>query len=110
MFAVWLLYAAGVIYTCLLPAKDIPFEELPNDKLLHFLSYLPFGTLPFLTFRTIRMAFLTAMIGPAIGVLVEFGQAFSPGRSPELGDAVANTLGVASGVALGFLIQRFTRN
>jgi VanZ family protein len=105
MLVLWLLYAAAVVYSCLLPAADIPFEELPNDKILHFLSYLPFGVLPFRTFRTVRASLLAAGVGPVIGVLVEFAQSMSPGRTPEVADAVANTLGVLCGVAIGFVIR-----
>ena len=36
-----------------------------------------------------------------LGVLMEAGQHFSPGRSVELGDVIANGIGVSCGVLLG---------
>jgi VanZ family protein len=36
-----------------------------------------------------------------LGVLMEAGQHFSPGRSPELGDVLANGAGVSCGALLG---------
>jgi VanZ family protein len=36
-----------------------------------------------------------------LGIFMEAGQHFSPGRAVELGDVAANGVGVACGVALG---------
>jgi VanZ family protein len=36
-----------------------------------------------------------------LGVLMEAGQHFSPGRSVELGDVIANGAGVSCGALLG---------
>jgi VanZ family protein len=40
-----------------------------------------------------------------LGVLMEAGQHFSPGRSVELGDVVANGVGVSCGTLLGLPIR-----
>jgi VanZ family protein len=40
-----------------------------------------------------------------LGVLMEAGQHFSPGRAVELGDVVANGAGVSCGTLLGLPIR-----
>jgi VanZ family protein len=40
-----------------------------------------------------------------LGVLMEAGQHFSPGRSVELGDVAANGVGVGCGVLLGLQVR-----
>ncbi|MGP8244821.1 MAG: hypothetical protein ACLQVN_09920 [Bryobacteraceae bacterium] len=40
-----------------------------------------------------------------LGVLLEGGQHFSPGRSVELGDVIANGVGVGCGTLLGIPIR-----
>ena len=40
-----------------------------------------------------------------LGILMEAGQHFSPGRAVELGDVVANGAGVSCGALLGLPIR-----
>ena len=40
-----------------------------------------------------------------LGVLMEGGQHFSPGRAVELGDVIANGIGVSCGTLLGLPIR-----
>jgi len=40
-----------------------------------------------------------------LGVLLEAGQNFSPGRSVELGDVIVNGAGVGCGVLLAFPVR-----
>jgi VanZ family protein len=40
-----------------------------------------------------------------LGVALEFAQRLVPGRSFEVGDMVANTLGVCAGLALAALLR-----
>jgi VanZ family protein len=56
----------------------------------------------------IRMA-LAFLLGAAGGALDEVHQIFVPGRSAEVGDAVADALGVAAGLFLFFRIRRARR-
>jgi VanZ family protein len=37
-----------------------------------------------------------------VGMFLEIAQNFVPGRSPEVADAIANTLGVVCGIILAF--------
>jgi VanZ family protein len=43
-----------------------------------------------------------------LGILMEAGQHFSPGRAVELGDVVANGVGVSCGTLLAIPIRTLT--
>jgi len=78
--------------------KVAPFLEY--DKLVHFAAYAGLAFLSLLAFEGRRgMAAALSMI--FLGAGVEILQHFSPGRTPDIDDAIANTLGVLSGIALG---------
>jgi VanZ family protein len=53
----------------------------------------------------LRTGLLLAALGPVLGGLLEIAQAFVPGRSPELGDAIANSAGALVGAFAGMLIR-----
>jgi VanZ family protein len=61
--------------------------------------------LPVIGFRDRRRGLMAGLSMFLLGILMEAGQHFSPGRSPELGDALANGLGVACGVILASPIR-----
>lgn len=71
------------------------------DKGVHFLAYLVLGVL---LARGRRRTGGAAFWPPALGLLYalsdEVHQGFVPGRSPELGDWIADALGVLAGGAL----------
>jgi VanZ family protein len=71
------------------------------DKLQHFSAYLTLSFLPVIGFRDRRRGILAGLCMFVLGVLLEAGQHFSPGRSVELGDVVANGVGVSCGALLG---------
>jgi VanZ family protein len=78
--------------------KVAPFLEY--DKLVHFGAYAGLAFLSLLAFEGRRgMAVALSMI--FLGAGIEILQHFSPGRTPDIDDAIANTLGVLSGIALG---------
>jgi VanZ family protein len=98
----------------------VELPELPSlpmrDKLIHLVEY---GVLGFFcahaTLRTWprkprrRMLALGAFLASAFGLSDELHQAFVPGRSAELLDFVADTVGASCGAyARGFL-SRFAR-
>jgi VanZ family protein len=100
-------------------ASSIPdVKTLPggvSDKTVHFWVY---GFLALLLFRalahgqvvglTISRAFLTVLFSMLYGVSDEFHQAFVPGRTPDIHDVMADTLG-AAGVALLILLVTYRR-
>jgi VanZ family protein len=98
-----------VIVGSLLPASSAPLrglELLPvSDKVIHYSSYVMLALLPVISFESRRRAVVCALLMVLLGVALEGGQSFAPGRSVELGDALANTLGVLTGMLAGLLLR-----
>lgn len=96
----WALAIVAVIAVCLGPPPQLP--ELPDnsDKIEHFLTYvlLAFGAVQlFATRRALVFAGLGLVL---LGVGIEFAQgAFTVDRSADPLDALANTLGVLTGLS-----------
>jgi len=72
-----------------------------NDKVRHFSAYLALSLLPVLGFQDRRRGIIASLSMFVPGVLLGFGRHFSPGRSVELGDVIANGAGVGFGALLG---------
>ena len=71
-----------------------------SDKVQHFCAYLALSALPVIGFRDRRSGIVTGISMFVLGILLEAGQHFSPGRIVELGDVSANGVGVSCGVLL----------
>ena len=76
-----------------------------SDKILHFFAYLLLALLPVLSFKSRRRGIVTGLLMAFLGAALEGGQAFSPGRSVELADILANNLGVFCGLLLGLPLR-----
>jgi hypothetical protein len=74
-----------------------------NDKVQHFCAYLALSSLPVIGFRDRRRGIVAGLSMFVLGVFLEGGQHFSPGRAVELGDVLAN--GVSCGALLGLPIR-----
>ena len=72
-----------------------------NDKVMHFCAYLALSLLPVTGFRDRRRGIVAGLSMFVLGLLLEAGQHFSPGRAVELGDVLANGAGVSCGALLG---------
>jgi len=72
-----------------------------GDKVMHFCAYLALSWLPVIGFRERRNGIVAGLSMFLLGVLLEGGQHFSPGRAVELGDVFANGAGVGCGTLLG---------
>jgi VanZ family protein len=71
-----------------------------SDKLEHFLAYAFLAFLPAVHER--RNFVVAAALGAiALGVGLEYGQLYSPGRSFEIADMVADAIGVCGGLIVG---------
>ena len=109
------LMAFSVVLICcvvigsLLPAASPVMVAISRlhiwDKLQHFGAYLALTFLPVVGFRDRRRGLMPGLSMFLLGVLMEAGQHFSPGRSVELGDVVANGVGVSCGTLLGLPIR-----
>ena len=104
----------GVLICCvaigsLLPASSPLMVAVGRlhmwDKLQHFGAYLALSILPVIGFRDRRRGLMAGLSMFLLGVLMEGGQHFSPGRAVELGDVVANGVGVSCGTLLGLPIR-----
>ena len=111
---VLILWLWGVLICCvvvgsLLPAASPVIVQIGrlhiNDKVQHFCAYLALSLLPVIGFRDRRRGLMAGLSMFVLGVLLEGGQHFSPGRCVELGDVIANGVGVSCGTLLGLPIR-----
>jgi VanZ family protein len=96
-------------------ASSIPGDQMPGhlwDKLVHLLVYAVMGVLflvPLaegrLSLLTMRRAVMAVVLTTLYGVFDEVHQAFTPGRSPDMRDLLADSLGAALGVAAMFALR-----
>ena len=102
--ALWIALVICVVVGSLLPAGSPALNAIGklhvNDKLLHFAAYLALSFLAVHVFPNRRKGIQAGASMFLLGVILEFGQHFSPGRSVELGDVIANGIGVISGLLL----------
>jgi len=105
VLVVWAVLICGVVIGELLPAAAPVMVAMGRlhiwDKLQHFGAYLTLSFLPVIGFRDRRRGVLVGLSMFVLGALLEAGQHFSPGRSMELGDVLANGAGVTCGALLG---------
>ena len=80
-----------------------PIEQLfaEEDKLHHWLGFLLFALSARLAFPRGRWLWL-ALGCLLLGLLIEVAQGWLPLRTASLGDMLANTLGVASGLLIAW--------
>lgn len=107
MFSIWVISVLLVIGLSLSPRLELPYNFNFADKLTHMLAYLWLGVLPFFSFHVDRPAVLAALSMVPLGILLEFGQQYIPGRCLSVGDMVANASGVLMGIWMGKWIKRY---
>ena len=93
----------------LLPAANPVMVDIGrlhvNDKVMHFCAYFALSFLPVAGFRDRRRGLMAGLSMFLLGILMEAAQHFSPGRAVELGDVVANGVGVSCGTLLALPIR-----
>ena len=109
ILTLWVVLICCVVVGSLLPAASpvmVAVGRLEiNDKVMHFGAYLALSLLPVIGFRDRRRGIVAGLSMFLLGVLMEAGQHFSPGRAVELGDVIANGAGVSCGALLGLPIR-----
>jgi VanZ family protein len=99
-----LLYAGGVTWLSSQPSTELPAQTFAfEDKLVHMTIYALFGALAAraaLRSELGRWAFLLYLTCVAYGLFDEWYQQFTPGRSSDLLDALADAIGAGAGFAL----------
>jgi VanZ family protein len=96
-------------------ASSVPGDQIPGhfwDKLVHLLVYAVLGVLflvPLAEGRlsqvTTRAAAMAVGLSTLYGLFDEAHQAFTPQRSPDVQDLLADSLGAALGVAAILLLR-----
>ena len=109
ILVLWAVLLGCVVIGSLSPAASPLMVDIGrlhiNDKVLHFGAYLALSFLPVIGFRDRRRGLMAGLSMFLLGILMEAGQHFSPGRAVELGDVVANGAGVSCGALLGLPIR-----
>jgi len=109
ILTLWAILIGCVVVGSLAPAASPLMVAVGRlhiwDKLQHFGAYLALSFLPVIGFRDRRRGLMAGISMFLLGVLMEGGQHFSPGRSVELGDVIANGVGVSCGTLLGLPIR-----
>ena len=111
---VWVFGWALCIVLSLLPPISLGAPQ-NSDKIGHFLAYFTLSAWAVSIFRTRRAQALAALSLVALGLCIEWAQAhLTVTRQGDLRDALANTLGIALGLALSFtplarMLERFDR-
>ena len=104
LLILWVALICCVVIGSLAPAASPLMVAIGRlhvwDKLQHFGAYLALSFLPVIGFRDRRRGLIAGLSMFLLGVLMEAGQHFSPGRAVELGDVIANGAGVSCGVLL----------
>lgn len=102
----WGASIGAVIFLSLLPRVDLPVDFWNADKLYHCAAYSWLALLPVIGFADRRTALTAAFSMIILGLLLETGQYFIPGRMFSVPDILANTLGVILGILLGRFIGK----
>jgi VanZ family protein len=100
--------AAAVATLSLMPGTALPPASI-GDKAGHVVAYAGLGVLGAATARGAGGALLTLLGLATLGATLELLQTFSPGRSPELADALVNIAGACLGGGAVVLLRRQAR-
>ncbi|MBN1615508.1 MAG: VanZ family protein [Deltaproteobacteria bacterium] len=106
---VWLISIAVVVYGSLTPLAAVPVDVPYVDKIIHFLAYLWLAVLPVIGYRSPGKALLLSLCMVPLGIALEMGQLYVPGRDGSFGDMVTNGMGVLAGTVFGGLLKRSGR-
>jgi VanZ family protein len=110
-----LLWAGVILFVTSVPTGIVPQQLSPYDKVVHFTMYGLFAVLLSRDIARVteprwRAAVLAIAIATAFGAADEWHQRFIPGRSSELGDWRADSIGAAIGGAAFALSSLFRRS
>jgi VanZ family protein len=105
---VWIIGVLTVIAGSLLPGNSTPIQALDrlhiNDKVEHAMAHAALALLPVLHEQRRRQIVLILIVA-AMGILLEFGQLYSQGRSFDTRDMLADIVGVIIGATTGLLLR-----
>lgn len=102
----WGVSICAVVFLSLVPRVELPVDFWNADKLYHCAAYGWLALLPVMGFADRRTALYAALSAILLGMLLEVGQYFVPGRMFSVPDILANMLGVILGIFLGRFIGK----
>ncbi len=109
LLVLWAVLICCVVVGSLLPVASPVMVAVGHlhvsDKVLHFGAYVALSLLPVIGFRDRRRGIVAGLSMFLLGLLMEAGQSFAPGRAVEFGDVVANGAGVSCGALLGLPLR-----
>lgn len=101
---VWALLVCWVILLTLSPANSALMQSMGQlgvpHRVGHFFAYISVSIPPVIGCRRRRQGLMLAALMVLMGILLELGQHFSPGRHPSFWDAMTNAGGVACGITI----------
>lgn len=91
-----------------LPQVELDFFGIPMDKVVHFIMFLPFSILAYMTFwpadagriRKLAVLLVIVIFGAGMAVATEKIQAMTGYRSGDIMDFAADMTGILAGAAL----------
>lgn len=105
-FQIWFLVLLILsLYLSLMPAQASGLM-LPNDKLIHGMSYFLFMMALDFSWRSGRVLWAKFLFAYAYSSLLEYGQNFVPSRQMSIEDIIANGLGICLFVLTVPLLKR----
>ena len=100
-----------IFVACLIPGRDVPNVNFPlMDKWVHFIIFGGFTFLWLAAFQTtnFKKRLLLFLLAVLVGYLVELlqGSGITSGRSYDMWDVLADSIGGALGVMLFYFMER----
>jgi len=103
---IWGIMVLVVLVLSLLPQDQTVIQVPFTDKVDHFITYLFLTFIALISSTQKHSVLMILALQILIGVCVEFAQSFTPDRTPELLDVLANSLGVLVGALVYFLFRK----
>ena len=102
----WFVSIFIVVFYSLIPRMEFPVDFWNADKLYHCAGYCWLAVLPMMGITIRRTALLSAFSMIILGVLLEIGQYYVPGRLFSFLDITSNTVGVFLGMIWGNYMRK----
>lgn len=116
------LYLAAIAFLCFISADSLPSVQktifgLPTDKVAHFIMFLPFPILAFLStdwkitkvWKSALIVFTIFIIGCGIAALTEYIQSFTVTRMSDVNDFYADIISLFISSAFVFIVTLFKK-
>jgi len=105
------LWTLMILVACLIPGRDVPSVNFPlADKWVHFIIFGGFSFLWLAVYQTtnFKKRLLLFLLAVLLGYIVELlqGSGITSGRSYDMWDVLADSIGGALGVILFYFMER----